>query len=275
MELINPVLGAICGDMIGVPYEWYCRKNLQLNKDFRLWTEDSTFSDDSVMTLAVAQWLLERPLNTTNLVKIMQELGWEYPNAGYGDLFRKWLQEENPKPYSSFGNGSAMRVSAVGCAFHTEETTLIIADESASVSHDHPEGLKGAESVAWLIWKILSSGPIDKEFIVKEFKEKFPSYNIDRTPEEIKKAGYRFDSTCQGSVPEAICCFLNANSYEETVRNAVWLRGDADTQAAIAGSIAAAYWGIPEEIADEGLSRLPEDLYRILEEFSEQNNLDI
>ena len=129
-ELIkNPVLGAICGDMIGVPYEWYCRKGLTINKDFKLWTDDSRFSDDSVMTIAIAEWLLDRPLNSDNLVKIMQKWGKCYPNAGYGGMFRKWLKEKNPQPYNSYGNGSAMRVSPVGCAFNTEETTLIIAEE--------------------------------------------------------------------------------------------------------------------------------------------------
>ena len=272
----NPILGAICGDMIGVPYEWYCRKGLQVNKDFRLWTDDSKFSDDSVMTIAVAEWLLDRPLNTNNLVKIMQKWGKRYPAAGYGGMFRKWLWEENPQPYNSFGNGSAMRVSPVGCAFKTEETTLTIAKESASVSHNHPEGIKGAKTIAWSIWYFLNEvANVNEqntlELFKQTFKEKFCyfDYNINRTPEEIKKSGYRFDSTCQGSIPEAICCFLNSNSYEETVRNAVWLRGDADTQAAIAGSIAAAYWGIPDDIAYECLDRLPDDMYDILEKFSE------
>lgn len=271
----NPVLGAICGDMIGFPYELYCKKGLNINKDFKLWTGDSKFSDDTVMTLAVAKWLLDRPLNTNNLIKIMQDLGKKYPNAGYGGMFGKWLKEENPQPYNSFGNGSAMRVSPVGCAFRTLETTLVIAEESASVSHNHPEGIKGSKTIAWLIHDIRTRGPIDQIFIKRDFKEKFLGYNIDRTPEEIRKSGYKFDSTCQGSIPEAICCFLKSNSYEETVRNAVWLRGDADTQAAIAGSIAAAYWGIPKDIAEEGLDRLPDDLYNILEEFSESYDLEL
>lgn len=266
----NPVLGAICGDMIGVPYEWYCRKGLQINKDFRLWTDDSRFSDDTVMTIAVAEWLLDKPLNTNNLIKIMQKWGKHYPNAGYGGMFRKWLREENPQPYNSFGNGSAMRVSPVGCAFQTLGTTLTVAEQSASVSHNHHEGIKGAKVIARMIFEALQG---KSQFTW--LSEYYDSNSVKRTPEKIKKSGYRFDSTCQGSVPEAICCFIYGKSYEDTVRNAVWLRGDADTQAAIAGSIAAAYWGIPKKIADEGLDRLPDDMYDVLESFSEMYNLEL
>ena len=277
-ELIkNPVLGAICGDMIGVPYEWYCKRGVQINKDFKLWTEDSRFSDDSVMTIAVAEWLLERPLNTDDLVKIMQKWGKRYPDAGYGGMFREWLKEKNPQPYNSFGNGSAMRVSPVGCAFNTEETTMIIAQESASVSHNHPEGIKGAQTIAWFIHNIRTRGPVDMQYIIDSYYDTFVSdnYNILRTPEEIRNSGYKFDVSCQDSVPEAICCFLNSNSYEQTIREAILLRGDTDTQAAMAGSIAAMYWGIPKEIADEGLNRLPSDLLHILEDFSRMYGLSI
>jgi len=273
----NPVLGAICGDMIGVPYEF--RKN-KAEKDFPLWTKQSKFSDDTVMTIAIAEWLLEPPFNTNNLVKIMKKWGKRYPDAGYGGMFRKWLKEENPQPYNSFGNGSAMRISPVGCAFKTEETTLIMAEQSASVSHNHPEGIKGAKCIANLIFRILQHN--DWETKEKPYKEGFllvPSidynYKVDRTPQQIIDSGYKFDSTCQGSVPEAICCFLNSNSYEETIRNAIYINGDCDTQAAIAGSIAAAYWGIPKDIADEGLERLPDDLYDVLEKFSEKFGLEL
>lgn len=262
----NPVLGAIAGDMIGVPYEWYCKQGLQIPKDFKLWSKDSHFSDDSVMTIAVAEWLLNPPYNSDNLIKIMQKWGRKYRRAGYGYLFGQWIDSDNPKPYGSFGNGSAMRISPVGCAFQSLKTTLAIAKESASVSHNHPEGIKGAQCVAEAIWYALR-----EEKIISSFYD----YNVSRTPEEIIKSGYKFDSTCQGSVPEAICCFLCSNSYEETVRNAVMLRGDADTQAAIAGSIAAAYWGVPKDIRDECLDRLPEDMFNVLEKFSEMFGLEL
>ena len=279
----NPVLGAIAGDMIGVPYEWYCKHGLIVPENFKLWTDESRFSDDSVMTIAVADWLLTPPYNTNDLVKIMQKWGRRYRNAGYGHLFGKWIDSANPQPYGSYGNGSAMRVSPVGCAFNTLGTTLAIAEESASVSHNHPEGIKGAKCIAEFIFRALNKDG-DRGIVgtmVGDFSNYLGGlavqdygYNLSRTPEEIIKSGYKFDSTCQGSVPEAICCFLNSNSYEETIRNAVMLRGDADTQAAIAGSIAAAYWGIPDDIAIEAEERLPDDMYYIFKEFSEKYDLD-
>jgi ADP-ribosylglycohydrolase len=273
----NPVLGAICGDMIGVPYEF--RKS-KAEENFPLWSKYSHFSDDTVMTIAVAEWLLTPPYNTNDLVKIMQKWGRKYRKAGYGHLFGKWIDSDNPQPYGSFGNGSAMRVSPVGCAFQTLETTLVIAGESAAVSHNHPEGIKGAQCVADLIFRTLQCYDLKtKEEPDKEGFLLVPSidykYKVDRTPQQIIKSGYKFDSTCQGSVPEAICCFAHSHSYEETIRNAIYINGDCDTQAAIAGSIAAAYWGIPKDIADEGLERLPDDLYDVLEKFSEKFRLEL
>ena len=270
----NPVLGAIAGDMIGVPYEWYCKKGLQIPEDFKLWTKDSYFSDDTVMTIAVAEWLLYPPYNTYNLVSIMQKWGRKYRRAGYGHLFGQWIDSDNPQPYGSFGNGSAMRVSPVGCAFQTLETTLVIAGESAAVSHNHPEGVKGAQCIAEAIWYLWKNPTVNINAFRVSLKDRF-NYNLSRTPEEIIKSGYKFDSTCQGSVPEAICCFLCSNSYEETIRNAIMLRGDADTQAAIAGSLAAAYWGVPQDIRDECLERLPDDMYDVLEDFSEKFGLEL
>ena len=268
----NPVLGAIAGDMIGVPYEWYCKQGLQIPENFKLWTKDSHFSDDTVMTIAVAEWLLTPPFNKENLTKIMQKWGRKYRRAGYGHLFGQWIDSDDPKPYGSFGNGSAMRVSPVGCAFNTLETTLTMAEESAAVSHNHPEGIKGAQCVAGMINYIRFNPPSGAIIAVAEqyYGKKF----WKKTPKEIIESGYKFDSTCQGSVPEAICCFLYSNSYEETIRNAIMLRGDADTQAAIAGSIAAAYWGIPDEIAIEAKDRLPDDMYDVFEEFSKKYDLD-
>ena len=269
----NPVLGAIAGDMIGVPYEWYCKQGLQIPENFKLWTKDSHFSDDTVMTIAVAEWLLTPPFNKENLTKIMQKWGRKYRNAGYGHLFGQWIDSNDPQPYNSFGNGSAMRVSPVGCAFNTLETTLTMAEESATVSHNHPEGIKGAQCVAGMINYIRFNPPSGAIIAVAEqyYGKKF----WKKTPEEIIESGYKFDSTCQGSVPEAICCFLYSNSYEETIRNAIMLRGDADTQAAIAGSIAAAYWGVPQDIHDECLDRLPDDIYNILEKFSKKYYLEL
>lgn len=279
-ELIkNPVLGAIAGDMIGVPYE-FLRRGVHIEKDFPLWSDDSHFSDDTAMTLAVAKWLLDTPFNTNTLISCMQEIGNKYPNIGYGGNFSQWLKEENPQPYGSYGNGSAMRVSPVGCVFKTLETTKIVAEESASVSHNHPEGIKGAKVIADLIYRIRQYD--DWENFNTPYREGFvlvPTldyrYKVDRTPQEIRDSGYKFEVSCQKSVPEAISCFLYSHSYEETVREAILLRGDTDTQAAIAGSLAAAYWGIPRDIADEALDRLPSDLLHILENFSKMYKLPL
>lgn len=269
----NPVLGAIAGDMIGVPYEWHCKQGLEIPEGFPLWTDKSHFSDDTVMTIAVAEWLLDLPLNTDKLVKLMQKWGRNYRNAGYGHMFGKWLDSNNPQPYGSFGNGSAMRVSPVGCAFKTLETTLEIAEQSAIVSHDHREGIKGAQCIASMIAAIRFG--MDEDIIIRLATELYGAESIARSPQEIIKSGYKFDSTCQGSVPEAVCCFLDSSSYEETIRNAIMLRGDADTQAAIAGSLAAAYWGVPQDIHDECLKRLPDDMFDILEHFSAMYDLGL
>lgn len=272
----NPVLGAIAGDMIGVPYEWYCKQGLEIPEGFPLWTDKSHFSDDTVMTIAVAEWLLDLPLNTDKLVKLMQKWGRNYRHAGYGHLFGKWLDSDNPQPYNSFGNGSAMRVSPVGCAFKTQETTVQIAELSASVSHNHPEGIKGAKCIADAIWYVRTYGEhFDKKDFITWLTKYYLRIKLINRPEWIIKSGYKFDSTCQGSVPEAICCFLYSKSYEETIRNAIMLRGDADTQAAIAGSIAAAYCGVPQDIHDECLERLPDDMYDILEHFSAMYDLEL
>lgn len=267
----NPVLGAICGDMIGVPYE-FLRRGVTIPRDFPLWNNNSTFSDDTVMTLAVAKWLLDRPLISSDLINCMQVLGRKYRDRGYGGNFRQWLDSNNPQPYGSWGNGSAMRVAPVGCAFYTEETTLAIAAISAGVSHNHLEGIKGAQFIAGSIWAILHKKYLDSDYTEGTA---FYDYDLTRTPQEIRDSGYKFEVSCQKSVPEAVCCFLCSNSYEETIREAILLRGDTDTQAAIAGSLAAAYWGIPKEIADEGLDRLPSDLLHILESFSKMYNLEL
>ena len=272
----NPVLGAIAGDMIGVPYEWYCKQGLEIPEGFPLWTDKSHFSDDTVMTIAVAEWLLDLPLNTDKLVKLMQKWGRNYRHAGYGHLFGKWLDSNDPQPYNSFGNGSAMRVSPVGCAFQTQATTLEIAELSASVSHNHPEGIKGAKCIADAIWYVRTYGEhFDKKDFITWLTKYYLRIKLINRPEWIIKSGYKFDSTCQGSVPEAICCFLYSKSYEETIRNAIMLRGDADTQAAIAGSIAAACWGVPRDIHNECLERLPDDMFDILEHFSAMYDLEL
>ena len=271
--IYNPVLGAIIGDMIGVPYE-FLRCGAQVRPDFPLWKDESTFSDDSVMTLAVAKWLLDDLTHNPNyLVLCMQELGRKYRNRGYGSNFGHWLDTDNPKPYNSWGNGSAMRVSPVGVISKLEDTTLALAEITANVSHNHPEGVKGAQAIAFCVWAAWNNW--SKSAMKVGLRDHIHDYDLNRTPQQIINAGYKFHISCQESVPEAICCFLNSASYEETVRKAILLRGDTDTQACMAGAIAAAYWGIPEEIAEEGKDRLPEDLYIILSKFSKKYNLNL
>ena len=262
----NPILGSIAGDMIGVPYE-FLRHGVAIAPTFPLWSKDSTFSDDTVMTLAVAKWLTEDfSFSMQDLIDCMVTLGRKYRNRGYGGNFGAWLDSKYPQPYDSWGNGSAMRVSPCACILDSLSGTLALAKKSASVSHNHPEGIKGAQCVAEYIWYALrGERPIIRGY----------DYNLDRTPQQIRDSGYTFKVSCQESVPEAICCFLNSNSYEQTIREAVLLRGDTDTQACMAGGIAAAYWGIPEEIADEAKSRLPQDLYVILSKFSKKYNLPL
>lgn len=270
--IYNPVLGAIIGDMIGVPYEFLRVPRTSISKDFPLWNNRSKVSDDSVMTLAVAKWLLEEDLSTEALIKSMQQLGNDYPNAGYGGLFRKWLSSENPIPYNSWGNGSAMRVSPVGCAFNKEEDVLAYAKISADVSHNHPEGVKGAQAIAFAVWAAQNCWGKDA---IKVGVRELTNYDLSRTPQEIIDSGYSFEVSCQKSVPEAICCFLDSDSYEETIRKAILLKGDTDTQACMAGAIAAAYWGIPKDIVRKGIDLIPGDLFDILYDFSKKFNLPL
>lgn len=253
------LLGAVAGDVIGSVYEHYRTKRM----DFPLFPEGSRFTDDTVMTVANADWLLYGG----DLARIMQRYGNRYPHAGYGGMFRKWLTEENPQPYRSFGNGSAMRVSPVGWAFDSLEETLEAASRSASVTHNHPEGIKGAQAVAACIF-LARHNEAKQE--IKAFVEQAFGYDLARTCDEIRPS-YRFDSRCQGSVPESILAFLESTDYESAVRLAVSLGGDADTMGAIAGSIAEAYYGgVPEPIRQETLKRIPDEFTEVLKLFSER-----
>lgn len=250
------LLGAIAGDVIGSVYEFYSTKDY----DFKLFCQQSRFTDDTVMTVANADWLL----TGESLSDIMQDYGNRYPNAGYGAMFMKWLKEENPQPYGSFGNGSAMRVSPVGWAFDTLEETLDTARKSAEVTHDHPEGIKGAQAVAACIY-MARTGKSKAE--IKKYVEETFGYDLSRTCDMIRTA-YCFNTTCQGSVPESVIAFLESTDYESAVRLAVSLGGDADTMGAIAGGIAEAYYGsIPEYIRKEVIMRLPDEFIRTMRKF--------
>lgn len=247
--------GAICGDMIGSSYEFNPTKDL----NFKLFTVYSSFTDDTVCSIAVADALL----HDLPMAETLQKWCRRYPRAGYGGMFRRWIQLPDPHPYNSFGNGSAMRVSPCGALATSLDEVLQLARKSAEVTHNHPEGIKGAQATAAAIHLALS-GRRDE---IKDYVEREFGYDLSRDYDEIK-AHYSFDVTCQGSVPESIIAFLGSDSYESTIRRAVSLGGDADTQGAIAGGIAAAYYGeIPEHILSEVRDRLPEDMLRILDEF--------
>lgn len=250
------MIGALAGDIIGSIYEHHPIKRV----DFVLFHPQSRFTDDTVMSLAVARGLL----GNNGYGQEMKFLGRRYPKAGYGGNFYHWLFEDEVKPYQSWGNGSAMRVSPIGYYFDTEEEVLREAKASAEVSHDHPEGIKGAQAVAMAI--LLARKGSGKEEIRQRIQADF-DYDLDRTIDEIRP-GYHFDVSCQGSVPEAIIAFLDSSDFESAVRLAISLGGDADTQACIAGGIAEAFYGgVPEEIQQEVRVRLPGDLLGILEDF--------
>lgn len=252
------LLGAIAGDIIGSVYERKAR--FMKSMDFQLFTPYSCFTDDTVMTVAVADWLL----TNGDLSAIMQSYGRRYPTVGYGRAFFQWLRSKNPKPYNSFGNGSAMRVSPVGWACTTLEDTLKLAKQSAEVTHNHPEGVKGAQATAACIY-LARVGKSKEE--IREYVEDTFGYNLSRTCDEIR-SNYKFDVSCQGSVPESITAFLESRDFEDAIRLAVSLGGDTDTMGAIAGSIAEAYYGeLPVHITAEVIARLPRDFRSIMENF--------
>lgn len=253
----NLIIGAIGGDIIGSTREFHPIKIT----NFPLFEPTSRFTDDTVMTIAVAQWLA----NGGDLVSIIQNYGRKYPHAGYGGFFREWLKSTTPLPYNSYGNGSAMRVSFIGWAFDSIKETLDMAKRSAEITHNHPEGIKGAQAVAACIYWA-RNGKTKEE--IKQLVESFFDYDLSRSCEQIR-AHYKFDETCQGSVPEAIIAFLESKDYVSAVRLAISLGGDADTQGAITGGIAEAYYKeIPDSVRKEITRRLSPDFISVLRTFN-------
>lgn len=253
------MLGAIAGDIIGSVYEFYPTKN----KDFPLFSKNSRFTDDTVLSVAIADAILTQ----SEYVLKIKEYARKYPHAGYGGNFKKWANSDSLEGYNSWGNGSAMRVSAVGFAFNDLNIVLTEALKTASVTHNHPEGIKGAQATATAI-VLARKGKTKAE--IKSYLENTFNYNLGQTLAEIRPY-YRFDVSCQGSVPQAIICFLEAENYEDAVRNAVSLGGDSDTQACIAGGIAEAFYsGIPENIVSNALNYLSADLKEVVENFRSQ-----
>ena len=251
------MIGAIAGDIIGSVYE----HNQIKTKDFPLFTSGCHFTDDTVLTVAVADAILSGQPYAGR----MREIGRQYPNAGYGGSFVKWLHSDNPGPYNSWGNGSAMRVSPVGFAFSTQDEVLRQARYSAEETHNHPEGIKGAQATALAVF--LARTKHDKETIRSRITMLF-NYNLNRTVDSIRPF-YAFDVSCQGTVPEAIIAFLDSDSYEDAIRNAISLGGDSDTLACITGGIAEAFYGrVPDEISHKVEELLAPELWNIAKSFS-------
>jgi len=267
------MLGAIIGDIVGSRFEF---NNIR-TKSFKLFETDgqSRPTDDSIMTLAIAEALLrhkeEGYLNDSSeaamsklsrrAVETMQRWGRNYPSAGYGGSFTFWLKEKNPQPYNSMGNGSAMRISPVGYAARTLEEARRWAAAVTCVSHNHPEGMKGAEATATAIF--MARGGADMTEL-KLAMERY--YSFDFTLDEIRGT-YGFDATCPGSMPQALECFFESRDYEDAIRNAVSIGGDCDTTACIAGGIAGAYYGVPEEIRRQALEIMNEEQRAVLYRF--------
>lgn len=258
--------GAILGDIIGSPFEF---DRGDKTKDFKLFSRRSHFTDDSVMTLAVCEALLKVGQDATvkeiedAVITSMQSWGRRYPHEGYGGYFRRWLTARHPEPYNSFGNGSAMRVSAAGWLYDSLEKTRVVAKATANVTHNHPEGIKGAEATASAIFMARNGSSKDeiKKYIENEFH-----YDLNRTLDEIRPS-FHMDETCQKIVPEAIIAFLEARDFEDAIRNAVSLGGDTDTLGAITGSIAEAYFGISETLISECRNRINKDMRDVVDTF--------
>lgn len=257
--LAPTIIGAIAGDVIGAPYEWKRIKTTE----FPLLSSMSHFTDDTVLTVAVADSIL----TGKDFTSTMREYGRKYPHAGYGGWFYRWLHMPDPKPYGSYGNGSAMRVSPVGFAYSTLQEVLEMAKRCAEVTHNHLEGIKGAQATAAAIF--LARTGHDKEQI-REYVTRNFGYDLHFTLDEIRPF-YDFDETCQRTVPQAIVAFLESTDYESAVRLAVSLGGDSDTLACITGGIAGAYYKrIPEDIVGSVLSLLPEEFRNVIRRFDQK-----
>ena len=256
------IIGAIAGDVIGSAYEF----NPTRDHDFELFTPKSSFTDDTVLTMANALWLIDDEQHThERLVEIMLDLCRRYPNRGYGGRFANWICDKDPQPYNSYGNGSAMRVSPVGYYAQSLEEALALAKVSAEVTHNHPEGIKGAQATAAAIF-LARRGKSKQE--IRDYVAQTFDYDLSRTLDEIRPT-FTFDETCQRTVPEAITCFMEGKDYEDVVRLSVALAGDADTIAAIAGSISSAVDEVPNGITQQVIALLSEEFCTTLLRFNE------
>ena len=259
------MIGAIIGDIVGSRFEW---NNIK-TKDFDLFTAGCFFTDDSVMTIAVADALIRANGNLEILseyaIESMQLIGRPFPDCGYGGSFYHWMYSDNPKPYGSYGNGAAMRVSACGFAAKSLEEAKALSKAVTEVTHNHPEGIKGAEATAVAIYLARSGYSIEE--IQQHISTKY--YPMDFTLEEIRDT-YEFNETCQDTVPQALKAFFESLDFEDAIRNAISIGGDSDTLAAITGGIAEAYYGVPQDIKDKALNYLDEDLLQVVNRFYDE-----
>jgi ADP-ribosylglycohydrolase len=249
------MIGAIAGDIIGSIYEWERIKT----KQFDLFTPDCFFTDDTVLTVALAESIL----TGNDYASLMKAYYRRYPSAGYGGLFHRWAQAHESQPYNSWGNGSAMRISSVGFAFERLDEVLVRAAEYAAVTHNHAEGIKGAQATAAAIF-LARTGSTKAD--IKQYTAATFRYDLSRSVDQIRPT-YQFNESCQETVPEAIVCFLESTDFTDAIRNAISLGGDSDTLACITGGIAQAYYGVPAPIADRAMSILHEDLRGITARF--------
>lgn len=257
------MIGAIIGDIIGSRFEF----NPTKSNTFELIVEKSRYTDDTVLTVAIADSILHNQVIEYKIA----EYANKYPRAGYGPMFCQWVHNKERKPYNSFGNGSAMRVSAAGFCANTLTEAIELSTQTALPTHNHPEGVKGANATAAAIY--FAKNGATKQEIKKYISETF-EYDLDRTCEEIRKT-YHFDVTCQGSVPESIIAFLESTDYVSAVVNAVYLGGDADTQGCIAGGIAQAFYKkIPEDLISKTYKIIPQEFIDIIEEFNKKYNIE-
>ena len=260
------MLGAIIGDIIGSRYEFHNH----LSKDFDLFAPSCTYTDDTVMTCAVADLFLKynpEAVTQKEAVDMLRKYGKIYPGAGYGNRFYTWLFSTNPKPYNSCGNGSAMRISPVGWVAQSEQQAKELSEIVTAITHDHPEGIKGAECTAVCIF--LARTGMSKEDILAKAKT---YYSLDKTCDQIREEtrGHHGKEICQVTMPQALQCFAEGESFEDVIRNCVSIGGDTDTIAAIAGAIAEAYYGIPDDIRQTALRYLPTPLRTVANEFSKK-----
>lgn len=256
------MLGAVIGDIVGSRFETkHCT-----DKDFELFTDECRITDDTVMTMAIAKALVECGHDFTNLsekaVYWMRELGRQYPDSGYGDQFKEWLFSDDPKPYNSFGNGAAMRVSPCGICAESLEEAKVLAHDVTVVTHNHPDGMKGAEVTAVAVYLVHSG--MSREELRAYLAENY--YPLNFTLDAIRDT-YTFEPSCSSSVPQALEAFFEAQSFEEALRNAVMLDADSDTIAAITGSIAKQYFSVPDSLVKKALTYVPKPLQEIAEEF--------